>query len=54
VRVRANWSTNTKSGDASIQSPPGTERCGIQDRDLSNNSCANTGGPPSLNGGPSK
>jgi hypothetical protein len=46
VRVRANWSTNTKSGDASIQSPPGTERCGIQDRDLSNNSCANTGGPP--------
>ncbi|HJQ69993.1 MAG TPA: HYR domain-containing protein [Blastocatellia bacterium] len=46
VRVRANWSTNTKSGDASIQSPPGTERCGIQDRDLSNNSCANAGGPP--------
>ena len=54
VRVRANWSTNTKSGDASIQSPPGTERCGIQDRDLSNNACANTGGPPPLNGGPSK
>ena len=46
VRVRANFSTNTLSGDASIQSPPGTERCGIQDRDMSDNACANTGGPP--------
>ncbi|HEX5736599.1 MAG TPA: hypothetical protein VF131_27460, partial [Blastocatellia bacterium] len=54
TRVRANWSTNTKSGDASIQAPPGTERCGIQDRDMSNNACANTGGPPPLNGGSTK
>jgi hypothetical protein len=45
-RVRINFSTNTKSGDASIQSPPGSVRCSIQDRDMSNNSCANTGGPP--------
>jgi hypothetical protein len=43
VRVRANWSTNTQSGDASIQSPPGTERCGIQDRDMTDNNC---GGAP--------
>jgi hypothetical protein len=47
--VEADFSTNTKSGNASIQSPPGTERCGIQDRDMSNNTCSGGGQPASSN-----
>ncbi len=32
-RVRATWSTSSMSGDASLQSPPGTVACDVQDRE---------------------
>jgi hypothetical protein len=38
-RVRATFSTSTKSGNASVQSPPGTTRCTITDRNMGNNNC---------------
>jgi hypothetical protein len=53
-RVRVNWSTNTKSGEGSVQAPPGSVRCTVQDRDMNNNACANTGGPPPPVSGKSK
>ncbi len=39
-KVRANWSSAVKRGNAAIQSPPGTVRCVLSDRDMTNNDCA--------------
>jgi hypothetical protein len=41
-RVRAAYSLSTKSGNASIQSPPGTVRCDLRDTNMSNNNCNST------------
>jgi len=38
-RVRASFNTSTKSGSASLQSPPGTTRCSLTDRNMANNNC---------------
>jgi len=38
-RVRASFNTSTKSATASLQSPPGTSRCTITDRNIMNNNC---------------
>jgi hypothetical protein len=38
-RIRATFSTSTKIGNASAQSPPGTLRCSITDRNMGNNTC---------------
>lgn len=45
-RVRANWSSAVKRGNASIQAPAGTLRCTLGDSNMTNNDCS-TG----LNGG---
>ena len=39
-RVRANWSSAVKRGNASLQAPPGTNRCTIADSNMTNNDCA--------------
>jgi hypothetical protein len=39
-RVLGKFSTSSKSGSASLQSPPGTIKCTITDRDTRTNSCA--------------
>jgi subtilisin-like proprotein convertase family protein len=39
-KVRANWSSAVKRGNAAIQSPPGTQRCTIGDRDMTDNDCS--------------
>ena len=39
-RVRANWSSAVKRGNASLQAPPGTNRCTISDSNMTNNDCA--------------
>ncbi len=39
-RVRANWSSASKRGNATIQSPPGTLRCTLGDANMTNNACA--------------
>ena len=39
LRVSAIADTSVSKGTASLQSPPGTNRCTIQDRNLSDNSC---------------
>jgi hypothetical protein len=53
-RVLINLSAGSfpPSGNASLQSPPGTVRCVIQDRDIRNDTCVCGGAP--LNGGGSK
>gem|GEM_PF-5260574 len=38
-RVQASFDEAAFKGSASLQSPPGTTRCSIQDRDTRNNSC---------------
>jgi hypothetical protein len=38
-RVLGKGDTNAKTGTASLQTPPGTTRCTITDRNISNNSC---------------
>jgi uncharacterized delta-60 repeat protein len=38
-RVLARLDNSTKTGTASLQSPPGTTRCTISDRNTANNSC---------------
>jgi hypothetical protein len=38
-RVLARLDVNSSSGTASLQTPPGTTRCTITDRKLTNNSC---------------
>jgi hypothetical protein len=39
LRVLAKWSSAYLRGTASLQSPPGTIKCVITDRDIRNNSC---------------
>ena len=39
-RVTATFDGATNKGTASLQSPPGTSRCAITDRNLTNNSCS--------------
>jgi hypothetical protein len=39
LRVRANWTTTAKAGNASLQVPAGTNRCVIEDRDMTDNDC---------------
>jgi hypothetical protein len=39
-RVLGKFSTSSKSGSASVQSPPGVIKCTITDRDTRNNSCS--------------
>lgn len=42
LRVRANWTSASKAGNASIQVPTGVNRCVIEDRDMTNNDCASS------------
>jgi hypothetical protein len=39
-RVTATLDGASNKGSATLQSPPGTSRCSITDRNLSNNSCS--------------
>jgi hypothetical protein len=39
-RMQANVSQATNTATASLQAPPGTNRCTITDRNLTNNSCS--------------
>jgi uncharacterized repeat protein (TIGR01451 family) len=39
-RVRANWSSAVKRGNAAFQMPPGTTKCTIADRNMANNDCS--------------
>jgi len=44
-RVRATFSTSTKSGSASIQTPIGVVRGAITDRNMTDNNCPGTAAP---------
>jgi subtilisin-like proprotein convertase family protein len=52
VRIDLSAGSFPPSGNAALQSPPGTVRCVIQDRDIRNDSCVCGGAP--CNGGNSK